>query len=54
MTEKHPSETASRRQTVGEFIIRRLGEVGICHLFGVPGDYNLEFLEQVEAAERLT
>jgi indolepyruvate decarboxylase len=41
------------RQTVGEFLIRRLREAGISHVFGVAGDYNLEFLQQVEAGEEL-
>jgi indolepyruvate decarboxylase len=36
------------RQTIGDFLLRRLEEVGIGHLFGVPGDYNLEFMQQLE------
>jgi indolepyruvate decarboxylase len=36
------------RQTIGDFLLRRLQEVGIRHLFGVPGDYNLELLQQLE------
>jgi indolepyruvate decarboxylase len=36
------------RQTIGEFLLRRLQEAGIRHLFGVPGDYNLELLQQLE------
>ena len=51
MTEKHHRSAVSLKQTVGEFIIRRLKEAGISHMFGVPGDYNLEFLEQVEDVE---
>ena len=31
---------------LGQFLLRRLHEVGIDHLFGVPGDFNLSFLEQ--------
>jgi indolepyruvate decarboxylase len=34
--------------TVGDFLLRRLREAGISHLFGVPGDFNLEFLLQME------
>ncbi|WP_460418191.1 alpha-keto acid decarboxylase family protein [Pseudomonas sp. microsymbiont 2] len=34
--------------TIGDFLLRRLQEFGIRHLFGVPGDYNLTLLEQVE------
>jgi indolepyruvate decarboxylase len=33
---------------VGEFLLRRLREAGIEHAFGVPGDYNLELLQQME------
>ncbi|AKU98732.1 Pyruvate decarboxylase [Labilithrix luteola] len=36
------------RQTIGDFLIRRLQEVGVRHIFGVPGDYNLEFMQQLE------
>lgn len=34
--------------TVGDFLLRRLREAGISHLFGVAGDFNLEFLLQME------
>jgi indolepyruvate decarboxylase len=53
VTEKHYRSSVSFKQTFGEFIIRRLKEAGISHMFGVPGDYNLEFLEQVEADKEL-
>ena len=33
--------------TVGEHLLNRLVEAGASHLFGVPGDYNLAFLDQV-------
>lgn len=33
--------------TVGEYLLSRLHQSGIDHLFGVPGDYNLRFLDQV-------
>lgn len=39
--------------TIGDFLIRRLKEAGIRHLFGVPGDFNLLFLEQVQADREL-
>jgi len=35
-------------QTIGNFLLRRLQEAGIRHLFGVPGDYNLELLQQLQ------
>jgi indolepyruvate decarboxylase len=33
---------------LGEFLLRRLEEAGVRHLFGVPGDYNLELLQQLQ------
>jgi indolepyruvate decarboxylase len=36
------------KQSIGTFLLRRLHEAGIHHLFGVLGDYNLEFLQQLE------
>ncbi|KAA5933713.1 MULTISPECIES: indolepyruvate decarboxylase [Pantoea] len=33
--------------TVGDYLLTRLQEIGIKHLFGVPGDYNLQFLDCV-------
>jgi indolepyruvate decarboxylase len=35
--------------TIGDFLLRRLREAGISHLFGVAGDFTLEFLRQIEA-----
>jgi len=36
------------KQSIGNFLLRRLEETGIRHIFGVPGDYNLEFMQQLE------
>jgi len=33
--------------TVSGYLIHRLHEIGVNHLFGVPGDYNLDFLDDV-------
>ncbi len=33
--------------TVGDYLLIRLHQAGIGHLFGVPGDYNLQFLDHV-------
>src|SRR5690625_7900826 len=41
------------RTTVGEFIINRLKELGIKHIIGVPGDFNLSFIEQINEAENI-
>jgi indolepyruvate decarboxylase len=35
--------------TVGDYLLARLQECGVRHLFGVPGDYNLQFLDRVIA-----
>jgi indolepyruvate decarboxylase len=48
------SNSASRWMTIGEFLLRRLEEAGVGHLFGVPGDFNLELLQQLEDTGRLT
>ncbi|UYA61748.1 Pyruvate decarboxylase [Pectobacterium sp. F1-1] len=37
----------SENYTVGDYLLDRLTQVGIQHLFGVPGDYNLHFLDHV-------
>lgn len=38
----------SLTMTVGEFLLQRIREAGVGHAFGVPGDYNLELLQQLE------
>jgi indolepyruvate decarboxylase len=53
MTAERPAassarESATTTMAVGEFLLRRLREAGIGHAFGVPGDYNLELLQQLE------
>lgn len=35
--------------TVGDYLLDRLAELGVAHVFGVPGDYNLEFLDHIVA-----
>jgi len=47
------SASQSRWMTIGEFLLRRLGEAGVGHLFGVPGDFNLELLQQLEDTDTL-
>jgi indolepyruvate decarboxylase len=39
------SSSPGRRMKIGDFLLRRLEEAGVRHLFGVPGDYNLELLQ---------
>src|SRR5262245_16261511 len=47
------SSSPGGRMTIGEFLLRRLREAGIQHLFGVPGDYNLELLQQLQDTDTL-
>jgi indolepyruvate decarboxylase len=46
--EQTMSAGPSRWMTIGDFLLRRLEEAGVGHLFGVPGDFNLELLQQLE------
>lgn len=39
--------------TVSTYLLDRLSELGIEHIFGVPGDYNLAFLDYVLAHKNL-
>ena len=39
---------------IGDFLLKRLADIGANHIFGVPGDYNLIFLEQIQAHPELT
>jgi len=39
------------RITIGDYLIARLKELKIKHVLGVPGDFNLQFLEQIRGAE---
>lgn len=39
--------------TVGNYILDRLAELGVDRVFGVPGDFNLFFLDDVLAHEKL-
>jgi len=41
------STMETERMTIGDFLLRLLKEAGVRHLFGVPGDYNLELLQQL-------
>jgi indolepyruvate decarboxylase len=45
---KQPTGDKNVKQTIGAFLLRRLDEAGIEHIFGVPGDYNLELMQQLE------
>jgi indolepyruvate decarboxylase len=47
------SSPATRKMKIGDFLLRRLEEAGVRHLFGVPGDYNLTLLQQLYDASTL-
>jgi TPP-dependent 2-oxoacid decarboxylase len=38
------------RMTVGKYLVRRLEQIGLGHIFGVPGDYALKFFDIIEAS----
>jgi indolepyruvate decarboxylase len=48
ITQQTARSTNTQMMTVGDFLLRRLQEAGIGHMFGVPGDFNLELLQQME------
>jgi indolepyruvate decarboxylase len=35
------------KQSIGNFLLRRLQEARIRHFIGVPGDYNFELIQQL-------
>lgn len=39
------------KMTIGEFLFLRLRQLGVGHVFGVPGDFNLQLLEQIKAVD---
>jgi alpha-keto-acid decarboxylase len=43
------SAPADPLYTVGDYLLDRLAELGVTEVFGVPGDYNLEFLDHIVA-----
>lgn len=40
--------------SIGDYILERLAQLGVTYLFGVPGDFNLAFLDLVEAHPTIT
>lgn len=41
------------KTTIGDFLLSRLSELDIAHLLGVPGDFNLQFLDQIQRTPNL-
>lgn len=44
-----PADAPESVYTVGDYLLDRLAELGVSDVFGVPGDYNLEFLDHLIA-----
>ncbi|ANS44045.1 alpha-keto acid decarboxylase family protein [Serratia inhibens] len=44
----------SKSYTVADYLLDRLAQIGVRHFFGVPGDYNLQFLDHVIAHPQIT
>lgn len=42
-----------RKITIGNYLLERLSEIGIRDIFGVPGDFNLGFLDDIIKNENL-
>jgi TPP-dependent 2-oxoacid decarboxylase len=36
---------------IGTYLVKRLKQLGVKHVFGLPGDFNLRFLDLVEDEE---
>lgn len=45
--------TADSTYTIGDYLLDRLAELGLTELFGVPGDFNLHFLDHVTAHQKI-
>ena len=43
-----PDVEAVSQLSIGQYLIRRLGDYGIGHIFGIPGDYILNFYAELE------
>ena len=43
-----PSASSVSGLSIGEYLIRRLQDYGIGHVFGIPGDYILGFYSLLE------
>jgi TPP-dependent 2-oxoacid decarboxylase len=39
------------KMTIGNFLFLRLRQMGIGHVFGMPGDFNLQLLEQIKEVD---
>jgi TPP-dependent 2-oxoacid decarboxylase len=39
------------KMTIGNFLLMRLQQIGVEYIFGVPGDFNLQLLEQIKEVD---
>ncbi|CAK5270255.1 unnamed protein product [Mycena citricolor] len=46
--ESHQTKAGTEPITVGNYLLARLAQLSVTKLFGVPGDFNLGFLDMVE------
>ncbi|KZP33569.1 pyruvate decarboxylase [Athelia psychrophila] len=47
-SELNTLDVGGEKITVSEYLLKRLEQLGVKHMFGVPGDFNLAFLDYVE------
>lgn len=38
---------------LGQYIVKRLEQLGVTHVFGLPGDYNMQLLDHIEDSSQL-
>ena len=38
---------------LGQYIVKRLEELHVTHVFGLPGDYNMQLLDHIEDSHKL-
>jgi indolepyruvate decarboxylase len=39
------------KMNIGNFLLMRLQQIGVEYIFGVPGDFNLQLLEQIKEVD---
>ena len=49
--ESSAAPTAATGLSIGEYLIRRLQDYGIGHVFGIPGDYILQFYSMLDRSQ---
>ncbi|KAF2430065.1 pyruvate decarboxylase [Tothia fuscella] len=50
----HAEASPAQQTPLGEYIFRRILDQGIQHIFGVPGDFNLNLLDHIDSVEGLS